>query len=54
MPPKLSLLAALPALLAWTVLTFIVGTPSGWVHALLAAGVLLLVRWLALKDEPAG
>jgi uncharacterized membrane protein len=54
MTPKLSLLVALPALLAWIVLTFIVGTPSGWVHALLAAGVLLLVRWMALKDEPAG
>ncbi|HEX5819856.1 MAG TPA: hypothetical protein VFY20_13300 [Gemmatimonadales bacterium] len=54
MTPKLSLLVALPVLLAWTVLTFIVGTPSGWVHALLAAGVLLLVRWLALRDEPAG
>jgi uncharacterized membrane protein len=54
MPPKLSLLVALPALLAWTVLTFFVGVPSGWVHVLLAAGVLLLVHWLALRDEPAG
>lgn len=54
MTPKVSLLVALPALLAWTVLTFFVGTPGGWVHVLLAAGVLLLVRWLALKDEPAG
>ena len=53
MPPKLSLLVALPTLLAWTVLTFLVGTPNGWVHALLAAGVLLLVRWIALKDETA-
>jgi uncharacterized membrane protein len=54
MTPKLSLLVALPTLLVWTVLTFIIGTPSGWVHVLLAGGVLLLVRWLALKDEPAG
>lgn len=54
MSPKLSLLVALPALLAWSVLTFLVGTASGWVHALLAVGVLLLVRWIALRDEPAG
>ena len=54
MSPKLSLLVALPALLAWTVLTFLLGTESGWVHVLLALGVLLLVRWIALGDEPAG
>jgi uncharacterized membrane protein len=53
MSPKLSLLVALPALLAWAVLTFLVGTASGWVHVLLAAGVLLLVRWIALRDDPA-
>ena len=53
MPPKLALLVALPALLVWTVLTFIVGTTHGWVHVLLAAGVLLLVRWIALKDDAA-
>jgi uncharacterized membrane protein len=54
MPPKLSLLVALPTLLVWTVLTFVVGAPNGWVHALLAAGVLLLVRWIALKDDAVG
>jgi len=53
MPPKLSLLVALPLLLVWTVLTFVVGTTHGWVHALLAAGVLLLVRWIALRDDSA-
>ena len=53
MPPKLSLLVALPALLVWSVLTFVVGSTTGWVHILLAAGVLLLVRWIALRDEPA-
>lgn len=53
MTPKLSLLVAVPALLAWAVLTFVLAVPSGWVHALLAAGVLLLLRWLALRDDPA-
>ena len=53
MSPKLSLLVALPLLLVWTVLTFIVGTTHGWVHVLLAVGVLLLLRWIALRDEPA-
>jgi hypothetical protein len=52
MSPKRSLLVALPALLAWGVLTFLVGTQSGWVHVLLAVGVLGLVRWIALRDEP--
>ena len=53
MSPKLSLLVALPLLLVWTVLTFVVGTTHGWVHVLLAVGVLLLVRWIALRDDPA-
>ena len=54
MSPRLSLLVAVPMLLVWLVLTYFVGTPSGWVHALLAVGVLLLVRWIALRDgEPA-
>ena len=44
---------ALPLLFVWTVLTFVVGTTHGWVHVLLAVGVLLLVRWIALKDDPA-
>ena len=52
MSPRLSLLVAVTALLAWAVLVFAVGAPSGWVHVLLAAGVLLLVRWLALRDQP--
>jgi len=53
MRPTLSLMLALPALLIWAILTFVVGVPTGWVHVLLAAGVLLLVRWLALRgDEP--
>jgi uncharacterized membrane protein len=54
MSPKLSLLLAVPALIAWAVLTFVVGAPTGWVHVLLAAGVLLLVRWLALRTDAPG
>ncbi len=39
-----TLLAAVAALVLWVVLAFVVHVPSGWVHLLLAAGVLLLVR----------
>lgn len=54
MSPRLSLLLAVPMLLVWAVLTFVVGSPTGWVHVLLAGGVLLLVRWLALRDDRPG
>lgn len=54
MSPRLSLLLAVPMLLVWAVLTFVVGSPTGWVHVLLAGGVLLLVRWLALRDDQPG
>ncbi len=52
MTPTASLLAGLACLAAWVVLAFVVRVPSGLVHALLAAGAGLLVRWLALRDTP--
>jgi hypothetical protein len=39
-----TLVAALAALAGWVVLAFAVRVAAGWVHLLLAAGVLLLVR----------
>jgi hypothetical protein len=49
---RLTLPAALVCLAAWAVLTFVVPAGLGVVHLLLAAGVLLLMRWWALR--PAG
>lgn len=39
-----TLIAAIAALVLWVALAFVVRVPTGWVHLLLAAGVLLLVR----------
>ena len=43
------LIGAIVALVAWFVLTFVIKTGLGLVHALLAAGVVLLIRWWALR-----
>ncbi|MDO8665955.1 MAG: hypothetical protein Q7J79_05040 [Gemmatimonadales bacterium] len=41
---NLTLAVALMALVAWIVIGFLVPLGAGWVHLLLAAGVMLLVR----------
>jgi uncharacterized membrane protein len=41
---NVSLVLGLLCLILWVVLAFVVPVGAGWVHALLAAGVLLLVR----------
>jgi hypothetical protein len=41
---NLTLAVALAALVAWIVLGFVVPVGAGWVHLLLALGVMLLVR----------
>jgi len=46
-----SLLGALVALALWVLGTFIVPVGLGLVHVLLAIGVVLLVRWWALKSQ---
>lgn len=43
-PVNLTLAVAVMALVAWIVLGFLVPLGAGWVHLLLAAGVMLLVR----------
>jgi len=45
----MTLVGAIVALVAWFVLTFLVPTGIGLVHLLLAAGVLLFIRWYALN-----
>jgi hypothetical protein len=50
MSPTVSLALGAALLAAWALLTFVAPTGTGLVHALLAAGVLLLVRGIALRD----
>jgi len=40
-------------LAGWGVLQFGTATRSGWIHVLLIAGVLLVIRGIALRGEPA-
>jgi hypothetical protein len=49
MSSRTSVLLAVAALALWYVLAFVVAVPSGAVHLLLAAGVMLAVRWWALR-----
>ena len=46
---NLTLVGAIVALVAWILTTFMVPVGLGIVHLLLAAGVLLLIRWWALR-----
>jgi hypothetical protein len=45
-----TLLVAIAALLLWVALLFGL-PPSGWIHVPLAVGVILLVRWIALRNS---
>lgn len=45
----LNLIGAIIAIAAWLVLTFIRPVGLGIVHVLLGVGVVLLVRWWALR-----
>lgn len=51
MSSRLSLVLALVALALWFVLAFVVRIQAGAVHLLLAAGMILAVRWWALAPE---
>ena len=44
MAPKWSLLAAVVLLGVWIILAFVAAFPSGWVHAPLAAGTVLIAK----------
>lgn len=54
MTPKLSLAAAIMALIAWAFLLFVRQVPSGLPHGLYAVGILLLLRWLVLRTGREG
>ncbi len=49
MSSTISLVLALAALALWYVLAFVTGVTAGAVHLLLAVGVVLAVRWWALR-----
>ncbi len=51
MSSRISLILALAALALWFILVVPVGVQAGAVHLLLATGVVLLVRWWALRPE---
>jgi len=51
MSSRLSLVLALACLALWYVLLVPVGVQAGAVHLLMAAGVVLLVRWWALRPD---
>ena len=46
---QITLIGAIVALLAWFVLTVVSPVGLGLIHILLAAGVVLLIRWWALR-----
>jgi hypothetical protein len=49
MNSNLSLALGLVALVAWLVLGFLIPLGAGWIHLLLAAGVMLLVRAVVMR-----
>jgi hypothetical protein len=51
MSSRLSLVLAVVALALWFGLAFIARVQAGAVHLLLAAGMILAVRWWALAPE---
>jgi hypothetical protein len=51
MSSRLSLVLALASLVLWFGLAFVLRVQAGAVHLLLAAGMILAVRWWALRPE---
>lgn len=47
------LLSGLAVLVAWGVLQFVVQPVTGWIHVALIAGVVLVIRGVAMR-APAG
>jgi hypothetical protein len=45
---RLSLIAGIVAMVAWIILGFVVPLGAGWIHLLLAVGMLLLIRSVVL------
>jgi hypothetical protein len=51
MSSRLSLVLALLALALWFALAFVVRVQAGAVHLLLGIGMILAVRWWALRPD---
>lgn len=51
MSPPLSLILAVAALALWYTLVAVVGVQAGAVHLLIAVGVVLAIRWWALRQS---
>lgn len=54
MTQPLTLIIAVVSIVAWIVLIFVRQVPSGLPNGLYAIGILLLVRWIALRERAAG
>lgn len=48
---NVAFIGAIAALAAWIVLGFVVRVPSGWVHAFLAVGAVLVARGIVAWDR---
>ncbi len=44
------LLAGLALIAAWGVLQFVVQPATGWIHVLLIAGVVVVIRGIVVRD----
>jgi hypothetical protein len=51
MSSRATLFLSLAALAAWFVLAFVIRVQAGAVHLLLGAGVILAVRWWAIRPQ---
>jgi hypothetical protein len=49
----LSLVIGIVALIAWVYLVFLLQVPSGLPNGLYALGILLVVRWMVLRQPAA-
>ena len=51
---NVTMLTAAACLMLWIVLAFVLSLPTGWVHILLAAGIVLLAVGIVNADTPRG
>ncbi len=48
--PRIEGVAGVLLLILWAAIQFGIAPPTGWIHVLLAAGVVLLIRGIARSD----
>jgi hypothetical protein len=51
MGARISLIAGFLAVAAWWYLILVRHIPAGWPHVLYAAGMMLIIRGIALRDQ---